>query len=130
MINAYIIDNFSYDISMKKFDKAKDNKIQELVKIVKSSDKNNDDAFCELFNYFKPLIRSLQLIYKIDDFDYDDWIQEGAIVCYKACISYNGSRGSRFASYYRLLLKNHIISLIRKQETAKRKINKKKPLLP
>lgn len=106
----------------KKYAKRKYKNLDLLVQTVKKIE-DNSDAFTELFIFFKPLIRSLMKTYQINDFDEDDWFQESAMVCYKACLTFDPSRGSKFSSYYKLLLKRRIFTIIRMQETNKRKVN-------
>lgn len=106
----------------KKYAKRKYKNLDLLVQTVKKIE-DNSDTFTELFIFFKPLIRSLMKTYQINDFDEDDWFQESAMVCYKACLTFDPSRGSKFSSYYKLLLKRRIFTIIRMQETNKRKVN-------
>ena len=106
----------------------KENKIERihnLVSNIKDGYKINE-SFDELFDYFVPLVKSFEKVYHLEQFDDDDWVQEASIVCYKACNSFNSEQGSSFPSYFKFLLKNRVITIIRSEESDKRKSNKEK----
>lgn len=97
--------------------------IHQLVEIVKQQQQNWEVAFEDLNIYLQPIIRNFEKKFFITDFDDNDWLQEGAIVCYKACFEFNASQGSVFISYFKLLFCHHVISLVRKQNSLKRRAN-------
>lgn len=98
-------------------------KVHKLVYDVKNREKDWEKSFEELNSYIIPIIRTIEKNYYLVDYEDNDWLQEGALVCFKACTTFNSNLGSVFMSYFKLLFKNHVISLIRKQNSYKRKIN-------
>lgn len=82
--------------------------------------RTESQAFATLFNQYLPLVLKTVKAYYIRDFAYDDWLQEARIAMLNAVRRYDGSSGSRFGSFYRMVLVSHINSLLRNRLAQKR----------
>ena len=80
--------------------------------------------FEELFYRFLPLVKKFNRAYYLKSLEQDDFWQEARMVLHKAVQSYVPEKGLQFASFYKLTLKHHIFSLIRKESAVKRRIDK------
>ncbi|BDR58462.1 sigma-70 family RNA polymerase sigma factor [Xylocopilactobacillus apicola] len=93
-----------------------------LVKAVRDSE-DNSEAFTELFELYRPLIKSFKRKFYLNDIEEDDWFQEAAIICYKACCTFTPGKGSSFSSYFKFILQHHVSTLLRQRNTNRRKAN-------
>lgn len=84
---------------------------------------NDSAAFGKLFAQYRPLVLTVLKPYHLRDFSYDDWMQEARIAMLKAVVRYDGSSGSQFGPYYRMVLKSHLRSVLRKHFAHKRLID-------
>lgn len=92
----------------------------ELIKrIQRESDGLAVKSLCQIY---RPMINTVKRKYYLRLYDEQDWDQEAMIVCYQSAIAYSTNRG-KFGSYFKRCLNNHAISILRKQLSAKRKIN-------
>lgn len=83
------------------------------------------DPFFELMSRYKPLVnKTLSKFYFIVGNDVEDLEQEANITLVKTLDTYNEDYGSTVGQYYKNNLNNHFTSLLRKQETDKRQIQK------
>lgn len=82
------------------------------------------DSFSHIFESYKPIVLKMQRQYFLINYDTDDWLQEGRIICYQSIRKYNPDKGATFGSFFRMNFRNHIFSLLRKQEAYKRKVDK------
>ncbi|WP_082397691.1 sigma-70 family RNA polymerase sigma factor [Lacticaseibacillus camelliae] len=80
----------------------------------------DSDLFAQLFAQYKPLVLTVLKSYYIRDYTRDDWLQEARIAMLKAIARYDGTAGSKFGPFYRLVLLSHIRSLLRKHLAQKR----------
>ncbi|CZQ96281.1 sigma-70 family RNA polymerase sigma factor [Trichococcus ilyis] len=80
--------------------------------------------FEELFYRFLPLVKKFNKVYYLRSLEQEDFWQEARMVLHKAVQAYAPEKGLQFASFYKLTLKHHIFSLIRKESAVKRKIDK------
>ena len=87
---------------------------------LKKSEPFDSVAFEEMFNQYIPVVYSMQNRYKIRDFDFDDWLQEGRIALNDAIQSYRKNRGTTFGLYYKMIFENRVRSLLRRQQAKKR----------
>lgn len=78
---------------------------------LKKSEPFDSVAFEEMFNQYIPVVYSMQNRYKIRDFDFDDWLQEGRIALNDAIQSYRKNRGTTFGLYYKMIFENRVRSL-------------------
>lgn len=92
----------------------------ELIKLVKEK---NNEALESLVDRYKPMIDNMYFQYKIGIFDRNDWYQEALLVCYSTCQIFDGASGSKFGSFFKLKFKNHIIDIVRSENTFKRQAN-------
>jgi len=86
----------------------------------KSSEEFDSVTFEEMFSQYLPIIYSMQSRYRIRDFDFDDWLQEGRIALNDALHNYRKDRGTTFGLYYKMIFENRIRSLLRRQQAKKR----------
>ncbi|MFD1486202.1 sigma-70 family RNA polymerase sigma factor [Lacticaseibacillus baoqingensis] len=81
----------------------------------------DSDAFAQLFAQYLPLVKKLLYTYHLPNYDRDDWYQEARIALLNAARRYNGSSGSRFGAYFRLVLNAHLASVMRYALAKKRR---------
>lgn len=89
--------------------------------LIRRAKDNDGDAFSELFKQYRPMVLNLCHNYYLRGFDREDWIQEARIVLYEAVGHYDELFGVHFSVYYKILLKRHLFSLIRKNNAKKRR---------
>lgn len=92
-----------------------------LINLVKED--KNSKALESLVERYRPMIDNLYFQYKIGLYDQSDWYQEALIVCYATCKIFDGTSGSKFGSFFKLKFKNHIIDIVRRENTVKRQAN-------
>ncbi|WP_164509443.1 sigma-70 family RNA polymerase sigma factor [Companilactobacillus jidongensis] len=92
-----------------------------LIKLVKED--ANSIALESLVERYRPMIDNMYFQYKIGLYDQNDWYQEALIVCYATCKIFDGASGSKFGSFFKLKFKNHIIDIVRRENTVKRQAN-------
>lgn len=97
-----------------------ENKDRELIMAAKQGD---IEAFEQIFKKYQPIIFKLQKEYYLRGYDYDDWLQEGQIVCYNSVKSYDLDKGLSFGYFFKMNFQRHIFSVIRRQNALKRKID-------
>lgn len=68
----------------------------------------NSTAFSQLFKQYRPLVLTVLRPYHLRDFSHEDWLQEARIAMLKAITRYDGSSGSQFGPYYRMVLQSHL----------------------
>ncbi|MGX6972835.1 sigma-70 family RNA polymerase sigma factor [Vagococcus lutrae] len=95
-------------------------KQDELIRRAKNDD---GDAFSELFQQYTPIVSNFFHHYYVRGVDWEDWVQEANIVLYLAIQDYNEFFGIHFSAYYKILLKRHLFSLIRRDNAKKRRSN-------
>lgn len=100
------------------FEKLKD---IEMIEMIKEGDYS---PFEVLFQRYMPVVKSTIKELYIKGFDRDDFIQEARIAFSKTIHFYDGERGLTIGNYFKLNLKNHLFSLIRKDMAQKRRISK------
>ncbi|NVY95988.1 sigma-70 family RNA polymerase sigma factor [Lactobacillus sp. DCY120] len=77
----------------------------------------------QLFKKYRPMIENLCNLHQLRLYDREDWYQEARIVCFETCLIYDCSQGSKFGSFFKLRLKNHLANLLRYQLAFKRRSN-------
>ena len=86
--------------------------------------KNGDnDAFETIFMKYTPIVLKQWGKYYLRDYELEDWLQEGRIVCYKSLQRYNSDVNVTFGLFFKINFERWIISAIRYQQAKKRKIN-------
>lgn len=86
---------------------------------------NGDSAaFSAIFSRYQPIVLKLMKKYYLKDFEWQDWLQEGRIICYESLKVFDHNKGITFGSFFKLNLERRIFSLLRKQEAVKRKIDR------
>ena len=84
---------------------------------------NDSEAFRKLFEQYRPLVLKVLKPYNLREFSYEDWLQEARIAMIKAVARYDGSSGSQFGPYYRMVLQSHLSSILRRHFAHKRRID-------
>lgn len=80
--------------------------------------------FSELLTRYYPLIRSIETRYPISGLEWDDWVQEASYVLWKAASSYSTSRRITFGAYYKRILINQRVDLLRASLAYKRQMDR------
>lgn len=80
----------------------------------------SDDTFDIIFRRFTPLLKKYFSLYPIYGYELDDFFQEGRIVLNQAIKQFDLTGTHYFASYYQLLLKNHLYNLYKYEHAQKR----------
>lgn len=94
---------------------------EELILMIRSGD---DSPFDSLFLRYRPLVKKLIHSYYLYGYENDDFFQEARVVFNSAIQKYDKDRGLSFGNYYKLMLKHHLFSLIRKDTAKKRRAAK------
>lgn len=84
----------------------------------------NEENFVQLFNKFEPLFRKSEKVYNIPGFTQEEYYQEGRIALLNAISNYKVEKAAFFASYFKMVYKNQLLNIIRKQTAVKRGGNK------
>ncbi|GCF94199.1 DNA-directed RNA polymerase sigma factor 30 [Enterococcus florum] len=90
----------------------------DLVSKVKTGD---EEALRELFDQYVPVVFNLKAKFFVQDYDLDDWLQEGLCALYDAARTYRSDQNTTFGLYFKKIFENRVRSLLRKQEAKKRK---------
>ncbi|MDT2815631.1 sigma-70 family RNA polymerase sigma factor [Vagococcus carniphilus] len=80
------------------------------------------DAFEELFQKYVPIVLKQKSAYYLRDYDLDDWLQEGRIVCFQSLQRYNIEQDVTFGLFFKINFKRRVVTLLRHQEAQKRQI--------
>lgn len=97
--------------------------INETELIARVKNHNDSDELQVLVRKYQPMIDRMYKMYWLNGYDRNDWYQESFLVCFTTCQIFSGKQGSKFASFFKMRFKNHIISLIRAQRANKRQAN-------
>lgn len=86
--------------------------------------KSGDEmALKELYDKYYLVALSVRRRFYIRDFDYDDWYQEGFIIFYKCVMVFDLDKKLSIGTLFKRSFVNHIISILRRNDARKRKIN-------
>lgn len=96
-------------------------KDEDIILVIKGGDYF---PFEVLFQRYVPLVKKVVKEYYVQGFENEDFIQEARIVFNKTILFYDKSRGHTFGNYFKLNLKHHCFSLIRKDMAKKRRSEK------
>lgn len=91
--------------------------------ILRVRNENDSNSLQKLIKRYRPMIESLFQQYYIHGYDRNDWYQEAFIVFHETCVIFNGDNGSQFGSFFKMRFKNHIIDIVRRENTYKRQAN-------
>ncbi len=80
----------------------------------------DSDAFAKIFEQYRPLVYKVIRHYYLRDFSDEDWLQEARLAMFKAVKRYDRHNGATFGSYYALVLRAHMNSLVRRHLAKKR----------
>lgn len=90
--------------------------------VLLQADIDDAQAFKTLFDHHLPMTLRIINGYYIRDYSRDDWLQEARIAMVEAIRRYSFTRGAKFATFYRIVLKSHLQSLLRGRQAAKRAV--------
>ena len=93
----------------------------EIIEIIKSG---NDTPFDIIFKRYHALSVKITRDFYLKSFESDDFLQEARIVFNKTIHTFDSEKGHTFGNFYKLNLKHHIYSLVRKDMAKKRMIEK------
>ena len=76
--------------------------------------KNGDGSSIEhLINKYKPMVKSIARRYFLIGAEQEDLVQEGMIGLYKACMTFNAGKNTKFSTYAYMLINRQILSAIK-----------------
>lgn len=87
------------------------------------------DLLKEKYESYKRIVYSFMTKYDLRGFEEGDWLQEGFMVFWKSNTMYDSSHGVSFGSFFKTNFHRHLISLLRKQGSAKRNGGRREPSL-
>ncbi|MDN6626150.1 MAG: RNA polymerase subunit sigma-70, partial [Pisciglobus halotolerans] len=93
----------------------------EIISIIQGGDYH---PFELLFLRYEPLVKKMVQTYYLQGYEKDDFYQESRMVFDKVIKTYDSERGLTFGSFYKVTLRHHFFSLIRKDMAKKRKADK------
>ena len=93
----------------------------EIISIIQGGDYY---PFELLFLRYEPLVKKMVQTYYLQGYEKDDFYQESRLVFDKVIKTYDSERGLTFGSFYKVTLRHHFFSLIRKDMAKKRKADK------
>lgn len=85
--------------------------------------RGNPEALKSLFCRYLPLIKGLRPYVPVTMLEDDDFYQEAIICLYKCTQRFHSGQGITFGIYYKKVLRNYYIDIMRQQVTLKRKAN-------
>lgn len=91
------------------------------INLINKAKTNDPEAVELLFNQYKPIVLKLSQKYYLKDFDQDDWLQEGRIICHLSALDFCPSKGVSFGAYFKVNFERAVIGLVRRQEALKRR---------
>lgn len=93
----------------------------ELIEMIKNG---NDYPFAILFHRYYALVKKITSNYYLKSFDTDDFMQEAQMIFNKTIHTYDKTKGHTFGNFFKLNLKHHFYSLIRKDMAKKRSLER------
>ncbi|WP_234005678.1 sigma-70 family RNA polymerase sigma factor [Lactobacillus sp. CBA3606] len=90
---------------------------QQLIALAAQGD---NQSIIDLAEQYLPVVLKLRRQYFIRNYDEDDWLQEARIAIHRAASEYDQRHACSFGAFYRLLLNNQVIDLIRRSQAKKR----------
>lgn len=91
--------------------------------VIEKARSGNSDAFECIFKQYLPIVLHQRNKSYLRDYELDDWLQEGRIVCLKSLQKYNSELNVTFGLFFKINFERWVVSAIRYQEAKKRKIN-------
>lgn len=93
----------------------------ELIQLIKNG---NEELFDIIFQrYYILAIKTIKDFY-LKSYELEDLLQEARMVFLKVIHTYDSEKGHTFGNFYKLNLKHHIFSLVRKDMAKKRRLEK------
>lgn len=90
--------------------------------LLQQAKEGSEDAFESIFKQYLPIVLTLKNRYYLRDYDLDDWLQEGRIVCYQSLMKYDPNINVTFGLFFKINFERWIVSALRFQEAKKRQI--------
>lgn len=88
--------------------------------LIQAVEKQDSTALETLFRRYIPMVYTVINQYYLKGYEQEDWLQEARIVCYETCLCYQKTKVTSFGCFYKLRLKHHCTSLLRKELAQKR----------
>lgn len=95
-------------------------KLEQAIEEVKAG---HNQLFPFVFFKYRPIILKTAKRYFLYDFDLEDWLQEGRIICYQSIKKYDATKKVTFGAFFKGNFERHIFSLLRKQNAYKRRLS-------
>ena len=83
------------------------------IELLKMAKMQNDDAFNQLVDYYKPYIHALSRRYFIIGAEREDIVQEGLIGLFKAIKNFNTAKQNSFKTFASLCIERQLITAIK-----------------
>lgn len=80
----------------------------------------DSEVFEHIIHRFMPLFKKVSQSYKVLNYDFEDYIQEGQIVMIEAIELFNPEKQDYFSPFFKALYKNRIYNLYRDERAYKR----------
>ncbi|MFB9768287.1 sigma-70 family RNA polymerase sigma factor [Lactiplantibacillus modestisalitolerans] len=90
---------------------------QQLIALAARGD---NQSILKLANQYLPVVWKLRRQFYLRQFDEEDWKQEARIAIHRAAQQYDNQNNCSFGAFYKLVLNNQIIDLLRRSRAKKR----------
>ena len=92
--------------------------LEKLVLVLK--EEFESEVFEHVVNRFMPLFKKVSQSYRVLNYDFEDYVQEGQIIMIEAIDIFNPEKQNYFSPFYKALYKNRIYNLYRDERAYKR----------
>ncbi|MGH2221133.1 sigma factor, partial [Enterococcus faecalis] len=75
--------------------------------------------FQALYGQYQPVIYKCMKKYYLNDYDTENWLQEGRIVFFRTLERFDSEKQASLEKFFKPNFENHVHSLIRQQSTYK-----------
>lgn len=99
--------------------KGDDNVEQEQLELIVRA-RYDSDALVILFEQYHGLVNKIIRRFYLAGMSREDWTAEAMQVMHQTCFKFDGTHGSQFGSYYRMILNKHYLSMMRDARAKKR----------
>ncbi|GAA3015773.1 sigma factor [Tetragenococcus solitarius] len=89
--------------------------------LITQARQGDEEALLELFRRYRPIVHSVRARFFLQDFDEQDWFQEGLITFNHCLHEYKGDKETTLGGFFKRSFENAIVSLVRKNCASKRK---------
>lgn len=97
-------------------------KVKEItdVELINRVKKRDDQALCELYYRYEPIVKKIMARYFIRNYELTDWQQDALLICYETACIFDPALNLNFGGLFKLKLLNHTRSLLRFEMAQKR----------